>query len=350
MIKSLKEISWDVDEPTYRSNEAISYSLLSTFERTGFEGLPNLFDKAESSSLTFGSAVDALITEPETFDKRFFVANFPNIWDSIINIDKVLYAKFGMEYHSLKEIPDDNILGVINDLSFQKNWNDKTRIEKIRKEGDIYYSLLSASKDKVILDQETFNDVKKVVNSLKTNERTSAYFSRDEGPDFINDNVEKLFQLKFKGVYNDIDIRCMPDLVIVFHDEHFILPVDLKTTKSISSFMSSFYKWGYFYQAKMYSYLLKQNIENDNYFNDFEILPYQFIAIDKTLAMPVIFEYNNNLIDEDVIDDCGKKRLSWTTIINDLYYYIHHPNMPLPIDQFNELNENNKIKIKTYEA
>ena len=46
ITKSLKDISWLVDEPTYRADEALSYSTLSTYEREGkFEKLPTLFEQ-----------------------------------------------------------------------------------------------------------------------------------------------------------------------------------------------------------------------------------------------------------------------------------------------------------------
>src|SRR5574344_191538 len=90
--KSLKDISWDVDEATYRADSALSYSTLARYEREGFNGLPNLFDKLETSSLTFGSAVDSIITGgQEEFDSRFLVAEFPVIAGSIIKILKDLF-------------------------------------------------------------------------------------------------------------------------------------------------------------------------------------------------------------------------------------------------------------------
>ena len=61
-IKKLYEISWDVDEPTYRADEALSYSTIAKFAREGFNKLNTLFDKLDTPSLVFGSAVDALIT------------------------------------------------------------------------------------------------------------------------------------------------------------------------------------------------------------------------------------------------------------------------------------------------
>ena len=48
ILKELKDISWLVDEPTYRADPALSYSNLSTYESIGFNGLDHLFDNKES--------------------------------------------------------------------------------------------------------------------------------------------------------------------------------------------------------------------------------------------------------------------------------------------------------------
>ena len=39
MRKSIKDISWLVDESTYRGDTAISYSILSRYDRDGFRNL-----------------------------------------------------------------------------------------------------------------------------------------------------------------------------------------------------------------------------------------------------------------------------------------------------------------------
>lgn len=47
-MKSLKEISWDVDEATYRADPALSYSTIARYEREGFNNLDKLFDKLDT--------------------------------------------------------------------------------------------------------------------------------------------------------------------------------------------------------------------------------------------------------------------------------------------------------------
>ena len=74
MVKSIKELSWNVTEEEYRKDPAISYSTLSRFEREGWRNLSSLFDKVDSPALLFGSAVDCMLTDGEqAFAERFIV-------------------------------------------------------------------------------------------------------------------------------------------------------------------------------------------------------------------------------------------------------------------------------------
>ena len=61
-MRSLKDISWNISEEDYRKDPALSYSTLARFNRERFNNLNKLFDKIETPSLTFGSAVDSIIT------------------------------------------------------------------------------------------------------------------------------------------------------------------------------------------------------------------------------------------------------------------------------------------------
>ena len=56
---------------------------------------------------------------------------------------------------------------------------------------------------------------------------TKNYFSPNNP---FNNNVEKFYQLKFKGKYLNYSIRCMADLIIVDHVNKTVLPCDLKTS------------------------------------------------------------------------------------------------------------------------
>ena len=207
-MRSLKDISWNISEEDYRKDPALSYSTLARFNREGFNNLNKLFDKIETPSLTFGSAVDSIITGGmEEFNERFIVADFPEIPDSIVKIVKRLFNSLKDRYTSRVKIPNDDIIYITQEESYQLNWKPETRAKVIKEKGSEYYNLLYIAGDKTILDTQTYLDVINSVDALKTNTATKYYFAEDNP----YTNVRRYYQLKFKSVFDDINYRCMVD-------------------------------------------------------------------------------------------------------------------------------------------
>ena len=242
-LKDLKRISWVCSEEEYRADPAYSYSTLAKYNREGFNKLDTLFDKVESPSLTFGSAVDSIITGgEEEFNERFFVADFPEIQDSQRKIVDTLYKDFGNTYQSLLEIPDSTIINYTEQLKFQLNWKPETRVKVLRDNCSYYYNLLLVSEGKTVLDNNTYTDVLDCVDALKGSDATKWYFAKDNPFDGIN----RYYQLKFKGEYEDISLRCMADLIVVDTLNKAIYPCDLKTSSHYEwDFPKSFIDWRY---------------------------------------------------------------------------------------------------------
>lgn len=288
--KSLYDISWKVDEATYRIDPALSYSILAKYERDGFNNLEHLFDRLETPSLTFGSAVDAIITGgQEEFESRFMVAEFPSVQDSIIKIVKSLFNQYGKDsqYRSLNDIPDDLVIQETIIQGYQLNWKPETRVKVIKEKGSDYYNLLYISGDKTILDTTTYQDVCNAVSSLKDSSATKFYF--EENNPFNND-IERLYQLKFKATLDNIDYRCMADLIIVDYKNKVITPIDLKTSsKSEWDFYKSFIEWNYQIQSRLYWRIIRDNLDKDPYFKDFKLSDYRFIVINRKTLTPLVW-------------------------------------------------------------
>ena len=49
-------------------------------------------------------------------------------------------------------------------------------------------------------------------------------------PDNPFDGIERCYQLKFKATLNNVDYRCMFDLILTDHNNKTIQPIDLKTS------------------------------------------------------------------------------------------------------------------------
>lgn len=334
MRKSLYDISWQVSEYAYRMNSGISYSTISRFHREGFDNLDRLFDKIETPSLTFGSAVDSLITGgEEEFNERFIVADFPTCPEAIVKIVEYLHDA---DYVNLEDIPDSEIISATELFKYQLNWKPETRAKVIKEKGSEYYKLMHIREDKSIIDSATYKDIMATVDALRSSEATSWYFEKDNP---FDTRYERFYQLKFKSSYNGIPIRCMADLIIVDHEAKEIIPVDLKTSsKPEWSFFKSFIDWCYYMQANLYYKIIEDNIKNDDYFKDFVIKPYRFIVVNRKTLCPLVWEYNSSHLEGDiVIGDVLLK--DWRKVLTDLNYYLTlKPLVPKGINEYSKIN------------
>lgn len=290
-MKSLRDISWLVNEDQYRADPALSYSTLAKYEREGFNNLDKLFDKIETPSLTFGSAVDALITGGQKeFDERFMVAEFPLIPDSIAKIVKDIFREFSITHRTLDSVPDVEVIHRANTFNYQANWKPETRAKVIKEKGADYYNLLFVAGNRCIIDTQTYQDVVNAVKALKESEATKFYFTEDNP---FEPHIERLYQLKFKTTLNDIPYRCMFDELIVDYEKKKILPIDLKTSSANDrewDFPKHYIHWGYQIQNRLYVRILQNVLSRDDYFKDFEIYPYRDIIVVRKSNTPLVWE------------------------------------------------------------
>lgn len=324
-MKSISDIAWNVTEPEYRADPAISYSTLSRFEREGWRKLSSLYDKVETPSLTFGSAVDTMLTDGEkAFNEQYVVCEFPTLSDSLIAITKDLHRKYKDLYRKVSLIPDVAIDAVALLHGYYANPKYAAyRVKNVKEACDEYYNLLTLADGKTVLSTSDYQDVMRCVDELRSNKATSYFFNSNP---FIT-HIEKAFQLKFKAEYKGIPVRCMFDEIIVDHNNKMVYPIDLKTTgHPEEEFNGSFSQWRYDIQAKLYTYILKENLEKDEYFKDFKISYYQFIVINRRTVAPLIWEFDGNFGEVDLMDDKGNILRDWRSILLDLKFYQDNPN------------------------
>lgn len=319
-MKSLYDISWKCTEEEYRADRAYSYSTIAKFEREGFNNLDKLFDKVESPSLTFGSVIDCLMTDTqEDFDRRFFVADFPELPDSQKKMVDYLWQWNHEKYSSLVDIPNKDVIEVSEFLNFQLNWKPETRAKVIKENGEEYYDLLTLAEGKTVISQSLYDNALACVDSLRTSEATRFYFEKDNP---FNKDIERLYQLKFKGEYDGIPLRCMMDLAAVNHKDKIIYPCDLKTSSHKEwDFPKSFIDWNYMIQAQLYAEILKQNLDKDDYFRDFKIAPYRFIVINRYSLTPLVWEFEQTF--SRVGCNLGDQEFrGWRDIVKELDFYL----------------------------
>lgn len=336
-IKKLSDISWNVTEEQYRADPAWSYSTLARYNREGYNGLKHLFDKTESSSLLFGSCVDSIITGGfEEFESRFKVVDLPSTPDSIIQIVKLIYTNCSGKFTSLYRMDEQFIIDAINQYNYQPNWRPDTRVKVVKEKGESYYRSLLEAGDKIIVTSQVYTDVINAVNALKGSDATRYYFA-DNNP---FEDIERYYQLKFKGTFDNIDYRCMADLIIVDHEHKTILPCDLKTSSHKEwDFYQSFMDWGYHIQARLYWRLIRQNMDKDEYFKDFTLLNYNFIVVNKETLTPLVWSFRDTQVMDKSLyygKECNIECKDPFELGRDLEYYTKHENaLPKGIEKDN---------------
>lgn len=340
--KSLEELAWNVTEEEYRADDALSHSSLSMFAREGAASIPHLKDKKEAEALTYGSLVDCLMTEPDSFRDRFIVVDFEKQKDNILAMTKELFTAYGGEFHSIDDIPEAILIALLDKYEYQKSYT-KARLPNFKKASTEIYQLLPLTLTHTLICTEDFNRAKSNVNTLMTNRFTKEVF--DINP--FDTDIEGFYQLKFKISFKigtrEYPVRCMFDRIIVNHKTKIIYPYDLKTTgKNETDFNKSFLDWRYDLQACMYSSILKEVISKDNFYKDYTIAEFRFVCINRNNEMPLIWAYNKNLSIIDTHDKYGNVYKSWVTLLMEITWHIEHREFTY---SFEAIKNNGKLSL-----
>lgn len=122
-------------------------------------------------------------------------------------------------------------------------------------------------------------------------------------------------------------------LIIVDYDNKLIIPVDLKTSGHKEyEFHKSFIDWNYQIQARLYWRIIRDNLDRDPYFKDFELANYKFIVVNKRNKRPLVWKFiNTTQLGDMVFGKEGKLLLRDPfTIGKELKYYLDS-NAQVPI-------------------
>lgn len=298
MSKQFASITLPITEEEYRNDGNLHYSTLATYERGGFSAIATLDERKESPSLLFGSLVDLMITGTrDEFEKQYVIADFPELQPAFLKYAKALYDKFHIQYSSLTKVPDADILEVANEIEFYKTWRPENRIKAAKEQCEEYYRLLIVAEGKTVIDQQTYDEAAAAARALRNSQATAWYFAKDNP----FDGIERVYQAKFKADFDGITYSCMADLIVIDHNNKKIYPCDLKTSSHMEyDFYKSFMEWSYDIQARQYAAIIKANIAKDDYFKDFEVMPYRFIVVNRKSLNPLVWEWPYTFTDVTV--------------------------------------------------
>ena len=344
MLKSLSELALNISEQDYRDINCLSYSAIAKYEKGGFAAISHLYDKQESDALTFGSVVDTLITEgEEAFKTKFAVANIKFPSDALTLIGMNLLHE--NEAQTLEEVDDDIILSLCNRLEYCAKMSDAVRIRKVREGCTDYYNSVRECQGKTVITNEMYLEAINTVNALKSHPLISKYLGATDG------DTEFLYQLKFKTNLDGLEVKFMPDLLIVMHASKTIIPVDLKTSSFPEyDFPKRYLENRYDIQARLYYRALTKVLSGDDYFKDFKLSAFKFVVVNKFSLNPLVFRDDKCTEVGDIVLEFKSGRKSILrdpiTIGKELQEYLDNPtNVPIGIENNQSNNIYERIKL-----
>lgn len=190
------------------------------------------------------------------------------------------------------------VVAVAREQEYQARYGEEALIKAIvTGETTIYFNDLSLSYGKCIIDVSTYETIKSIVESLKTNLRTSKYFDRYEQAEYTH--IDIILQMPIYFEYKGIKCKALLDMVSVMRDSDGkilrIQPIDLKTMSGNTyNFPMSIRSRRYDIQAAWYRMALA-----DHYaINEISsiIAPFKFIVESTTKqGKPLVYEVSKEL-------------------------------------------------------
>ncbi len=339
----------------YRESESLNQSKVKKL----LDGIHNLDEVLDPTKQHFivGGAVDTLLLGEEgDFNKLYYVgqaskkptesvlkvieevfamcsSDYEEYLLSIINVSSTVFqgssevvviqdsieeeapitsfAEFTGSYND----KDTYILDAAERVEYNPRWGADAKLKNLKTADAIeYFSNLLESYGRLIIDSPTYENIKNIVNSLKTNPRTRNYFDREYLQNLTA--IEAYYQLPVFFEYKSPEGKIVPckgllDMVLVFKNQEGkisqIIGIDLKTLAGNSLyFKSSLKQRRYDIQASWYIEGLKE------YFKEALLeeatIKFQFVVESSTFpGKPLVFNASEELLN---IGRYGRKAIS----------------------------------------
>lgn len=299
MISNFHKLGLDISEKQYRQLPHLSYSMLAKYAREGFEGYLHLNDDEESESLTFGSVLDCLITEPKMFDERFKVVDCKVTGKIKDVLDYVLEKHYEDSSDDISCVTKQEYIEAFSHCDFYPNLKLETKLLKFQNEdAKLYYKEKQCARGKQVITAEIFEDAVNTANALKYDRYIGKFFA-----DYTKDPyMESIYQLKLQARIGGCTYKCMIDLLIIDHSRKMIFPVDLKSSRKPEyDFPKSFSYWRYDLQARLYWSILNAIVMHSKDFCDYKIADYTFIVINKKSLNPLAWTFKHTKDQGDIV-------------------------------------------------
>ena len=194
-----------------------------------------------------GSAVDCLLTTPETWNDTFAsitVSRPSGYMPTFIGaLPKGLKATSNKELY--REAYEKAGYRMNIDTVISRLWG-------IPENNEFYEAISSIKEGMVVLSKDELEQVTKIVECLRGNPFVHPYFYKTNVAHEIHKQVAIYFE------YEDLECKALLDGYLINHDTKEIIPYDLKTTsKSVYAFEEAYLQWGYYRQCSFYELALK---------------------------------------------------------------------------------------------
>lgn len=240
------------------------------------------YEKEDKEFFRLGSAVDCLLTSPETFDADFHVLGVSKpgglLGDFVSNLPLGLEESSPLELY--QEAYDESGYKLPLATVVTRFWNSY--------EGrNYYYALHNVKEGKTALSKDIHETALKCVDKILNTPYTREYF--------VSGRFDLCFQVAIYFKYRDLDFKALLDGVVIDHESKTITPFDLKTTGySVYTFPKVMVDLGYFRQASLYHYAVQQ--ETSPFFelikNGYEVKPFEFVVVEtrESVSPPLVYQ------------------------------------------------------------
>lgn len=325
----------DMSEEAYRRLKAIHYSQLSNYYSNGYKTL--FEEKKITDAMVFGSLVDCLFTDSINFGNKFKVMNTKLPTEGIMKVINLMLEKNPTS--KFEELTNLFIIQCCNEVEYGKSYKDETKVKYIS-DYSTYYNYRIESKNKQVVSSEDYELAIKAVEAIKRDEKITELLKYDENTDII-------YQAKVLTGFGDKQVKCMFDIIKLDFTDKTITPIDLKTSSNIEdAFELNFYTYNYWIQATLYSENLRLKLDELG-LQDWSILPFEFIVINKENRQPLIWTFENNLLgmNERFQSPYGKPLPKWQEIRDEVLLRLQYGEMEHSMDV---INQNNRPKVRGY--
>lgn len=287
------------EEQKYRAHHGLNQSSLKSLiygRYSKYEDDPMKRLK-KGHALIIGSAVDCLVTDPETWVSYYIVcSDIPTRQD----LNLIETACSIMNTHNLGEvalIPPDHIIEQAYKEVGVSNRKLETIINKFQA-GEAYHNLyreLIENYDKQWITKEDFE----LVNKLATNVVNHPYTVQ-----VFKNKREQFFQKAIYFEHLGVECKALLDILQIDHDEKVIYMYDLKTTKEYpENFNQAIDDNRYDIQARWYEYAVRSEYR-DLLDAGYTLAPFTFLVASKQdpsvpIQVPLTF-VNGDKIDMEI--------------------------------------------------